>query len=312
MPSEAKLDFLTNLRERCGRLRKLEGSQSLYDVGDGQARLYIRYSKVHDRGRTFYGLRQEDLRALAGHRSLICFIWNGQREPLLVPYSRYEEVFQSVAPASDGQYKAQVYLQDDGTELYVAQAGRFTVEAHIGWGELDRLLHPTTAVPMPMLSHVQVQTILGALGVVRSYDVWIPPANVGELDWSLTEEFGCRTELPARFEPAMQALQEVDVIWLERGSNQLRALYEVEHSTPIYSGLLRLNDVYLAVAAGQPTYAVVADDNRRSAFVRQVNRPTFRASGLSRVCTFLEYRDVFEWYVRATSRQEMMRGQEPS
>jgi hypothetical protein len=309
MPSEAKREFLRNLGQRSPRLRKLEGSQSLYEVGDGGARLYIRYSKVHPDGRTFYGLRQEDLRALAGHRSLICFLWDSQREPLLVPYSQYEEVFHSVAPASDGQYKAQVYLQGEGTELYIAQAGRFTVEAHIGWGELETLLHPSAVLSMPLLSHPQVQTILGALGALKSYDVWIPPADVGGLDWSVAEQFGCRTELPARYEAAMQALQEVDVIWLGRGSSELRALYEVEHSTPIYSALLRLNDVHLATAGGQPTYAVVAEGTKRSAFVRQVNRPTFRASGLSRLCTFLEYRDVFEWYVRATGRQEVTGGQ---
>ncbi len=309
MPSEAKLGFLRKLRQCFPRLRKLQGSQSLYEVGDGAARLYIRYSKVHPDGRTFYGLRQEDLTALAGHRSLICLLWDGQREPLLVPYWQYEEVFHSVAPASDGQYKAQVYLQDEGTELYIAQAGRFTVEAHIGWGQLEKLVHQGAVVSMPVLSHAQVQTILGALGALKSYDVWIPRGDVGGLDWSVAEQFGCRSELPARFEPAMQALQEVDVIWLGRGSNELRALYEVEHSTPIYSGLLRLNDVCLASAGGEPTYAVVAKGTKRSAFVRQVNRPTFRASGLSRLCTFLKYRDVFEWYVRATGRQEVTGGQ---
>jgi len=39
-------------------------------------------------------------------------------------------------------------------------------------------------------------------------------------------------------------LQEVDVIWIPPGSSELKALFEIEHSTAVYSGLLRFNDRY--------------------------------------------------------------------
>ena len=136
MASEIKAHFLKELTERYGPLRKMERSLSLYEMGAGAACVYIRYSKVHSGDRTFYGLREEDLQRLEGKPSLICFLWDGQVEPLLVPLSEYEEVFRSLSPAGDGQYKAQVYLQDDGTELYIAKAGRFNVEytlAGINW-----------------------------------------------------------------------------------------------------------------------------------------------------------------------------------
>ena len=136
MANDIKAAFLKELTTRYGVLRKLDRTQSLYEIGDGAARVYIRYSKVHSRNRTFYGLRKEDLQQLEGHPSLICFLWDNQADPLLVPFPEYEDVFQSVAPAGDGQYKAQVYLQDDGTELYIAKAGRFNVEGHFGWSEL--------------------------------------------------------------------------------------------------------------------------------------------------------------------------------
>ena len=41
-----------------------------------------------------------------------------------------------------------------------------------------------------------------------------------------------------------------------------------------------------------------ANETRRSLFVRQINRPTFQTSGLSDLCTFLEYSNVFTWYRR--------------
>jgi hypothetical protein len=298
MANKTKTAFLRELAERYGSLRKLDRSQSLYEIGDGAARVYIRYSKVHSGARTFYGLREEDLQKLEGHPSIICFLWNGQTEPLLVPFSEYEDVFQSTSPAGDGQYKAQVYLQDDGTELYIAKAGRFNVEGHFGWSELEALVDSASLGTVPDFSHSQMQTLLGAIGAVKGYDIWIPQSDRVKLDWSLTAHFECRDVPPYGFEPVESILQEVDVIWTPRGSSEMKALFEVEHSTPIYSGLLRFNDIHLVAPNLRPRFSIVANDTRRSLFVRQVNRPTFRMSGLSELCTFLEYINVFGWYNR--------------
>jgi len=48
----------------------------------------------------------------------------------------------------------------------------------------------------------------------------------------------------------------------------------------------------------QTRFTIVANDSRRSRFTSQVNRPTFRASQLSELCSFLDYANVFEWYKR--------------
>lgn len=302
MANETKTAFLKELNERYGSLRKLGRSQSLFEIGDGVARIYIRYSKVHSENRTFYGLREEDLQELEGHPSLVCFLWNDQVEPLLVPFSEYEDVFQSTSPAGDGQYKAQVYLQDDGTELYIAKAGRFNVEGHFGWGELEALVDSAKLGTVPEFSHSQMQTFLGAIGAAKSYDIWIPPSDRVKLDWSVADRFGCCDVLPYGFELVKGILQEVDVIWIQRGSSELRALFEVEHSTPIYSGLLRFNDVHLVAPRLHPRFSIVANDTRRSLFVRQLNRPTFQMSGLGKLCTFLEYVNVFGWYNRIKAK----------
>lgn len=298
MANEIKSAFLQELIKRYGSVRKLDRTRSLYEIGDGAARIYIRYSKVHGRNQAFYGLREEDLRKLEGHPSLVCFLWDGQKEPLLVPFSEYEQVFQSTTPAGDGQYKAQVYLQDDGTELYIAKAGRFNVEGHFGWTELEALIDSAKLRAVPEFSHSQVQTLLGAIGAVKGYDVWIPPTDRVKLDWSITNRYDCRDLLPYGFELVNSILQEVDVVWIQRGSTEMRALFEVEHSTPIYSGLLRFNDIHLTAPGLRPRFSIVANDVRRDLFVRQLNRPTFRTSGLSDLCTFLEYVNVFGWYDR--------------
>jgi hypothetical protein len=226
-------------------------------------------------------------------------LWDGQSAPLLVPFSEYESVFQTTAPAGDGQYKAQVYPQENGTELYIAKAGRFNVESNLGWEALVALVDSSRLRQIPELSHAQIQTLLGGIGASKDHDIWIPPNDRGSLDWTLTPRFEVRDSLPQGFEKAENVLQEIDVIWTRRGSNEIGALFEVEHSTSVYSGLLRFNDIHLISPNARPRFSIVANENRRDVFVRQVNRPTFQASGLTALCNFLDYRDVFLWHTRS-------------
>lgn len=298
MTADVKALFLATLTAQFGVPRKLPHSQSLFELGKGEARVYVRYSKVHPGGRTFFGLRQDDLRQLEGRASVICFLWDGQVEPLVVPFHEYEEVFNLVAPASDGQYKAQVYVGGEGLELYIAKAGRFSVEGRLGWSSLSDLVDRSRLVVTPELSHSQVQTLLGSIGATKGFDVWVPASDRGTLDWAMANRFQCRDVLPAGYESIKGVLQEIDVVWIGHGSNQPAAFFEVEHSTPIYSALLRFNDVHLTAPNLGARFSVVANDARHSLFVRQLARPTFQTSGLSALCTFFEYVDVFAWHRR--------------
>jgi hypothetical protein len=290
-----RAEFLHEIEARFGSISKLPGTQSLYELGNGLCRVYIRYSKVHSRAQTFFGLRREDLRQLEGRSAFIAFLWDSQTEPLLVPFAEFEEVFAEAQPASDGQYKVQVYPRDDAAILYVAKAGRFNVESYFGWAQIEDAMSGFR--PHPALSHTQVQTLLGGIGSAKQYDVWIPPHDRPALDWSLTPRFELADRLPPAFQAVEAILQEIDVVWIRRGSTGLAALYEVEYSTPIYSGLLRLNDVRLSNPAID-RLTIVSNEPRRSAFVRQLNRPTFQISSLSSVCTFLEYSEVYDWHRR--------------
>ncbi len=304
MQGDFKKSFLENLARRFGAVRKLGDSQSLYEIGGGSARIYIRYSKLHDGQKTFYGLRDADLRLLEGLPSVICFLWEGQPAPLLIPYADYEQVFQSIAPAGDGQFKAHVYPQETGTDLYIANAGRFNVDDHFGWPTLEDLLARSQHENVPILSHSQVQTLLGAIGTTKGFDVWVPTVDRGKLDWGVTRSFACCDLLPFGFDSVKNILGEIDVIWINRDSGRLSALFEVEHSTPVYSGLLRFNDIHLTVPTLRPRFSIVANDARRDVFATQVSRPTFKKSGLTEICSFLEYMNVFGWYKRVAKNEK--------
>lgn len=295
---DLKSAALTELEHRFGPATKLPGSSSLFEFSSASAfRVYFRYSKDHGR-KTFYGLRQTDLRQLEGFSAVICFLWDAQSEPLFVPFNEYEEVFREASLASDGQYKVQVYPGDDAIELFVAKVGRFNVDAHLGWESLNRIVTDTPSDPIPSLTHGQVQTILGAIGTAKGCDVWIPPNNRLGLDASFRGNVRLREQLPPSLTSISHALSEIDAIWLDHGSGNLRSLFEVEHSTPIYSGLLRFNDFCLTAPTSDAQFTVVSNEERRALFVRQVHRPTFIASGLHEKCTFLPYSDVYRWFQR--------------
>jgi len=298
MVNSTKTTFIQKLEQRYGKLHKFDRSLSLYELQKGATRIYIRYSKVHARGRTFYGLRKEDLQKLEGYPSIICFIWEGQDDPLCVPFSDYEDVFHSVAPAGDGQYKVQVFIQDDGNEFYIANAGRFNVEGYMGWGPIDALIDKSDIPRIPELSHSQVQTLLGSIGKLKGYEIWVPPSDRRRLDWAITDRFDLHSVLPPYCDRISDIISEIDVLWFQRGAGKLRALFEVEHSTGIYPGLLRFNDVLLTLEKHRPAFRIVSNDKRRSLFVRQLGRPTFRSSGLGEYCSFLEYDNVYSWHKR--------------
>ena len=297
MANPVKTIFLEELSKRFGKPKQLSGSLSLFEIGDGLARIYVRYSKVHPGNRSFYGLRKEDLKQLEGFNSLICFLWDSQTEPVFVPFSDFEDIFSSLTPASDGQFKCQIY-HDDGLELYIANAGRFSIEGFYGWGKIDGLLEKNKITIMPDFTHSQIQTFIGSIGTTKGYDVWIPANDRNRLDWTLAHKFPSRDELPSRYRPIDEVVRGIDVVWLQRGSTEMRAMFEVEHSTQIYSALLRFNDLHLMEPNMKPKFSIVANDVRRALFLRQINRPTFKLSGLGEVCNFLEYKDVYSWFNR--------------
>lgn len=296
MSNPYKSQVLDSLRSRFGEVRKVMGSESLFVVGSGYALIYFRYSKVFPGGRTFFGLREMDLRRLEGHNSYLCFLLGDGSSPLFIPYSDFEEIFHGAEPAADGQYKVQLY-KDDTLQLYIARRGRFNVEGYVGMHALERTVGPESITRANSLSHSQVQTLLAGLGHLKGYDVWVPDSDAGRLDWSLTRRFQLRPSIPAGFEAVREIISCVDVVWVASGRNTVEGLYEVEHSTPVYSGLLRFNDILLTDPR-LSRFSIVSNDTRRSLFSRQLFRPTFRKSGLAELCSFLEYANVIEWHQR--------------
>ena len=135
------------------------------------------------------------------------------------------------------------------------------------------------------------------IGHLKRYEVYVPECDAGRLDWTLTERFALRGSAPSGFEQARGILSEIDVIWVARGGEAIEGLFEVEHTTTVYSGLLRFNDIHLTDPKVS-RFSIVSHDSRRGLFARQLFRPTFRKSGLAELTSFPEYSNVVDWHMR--------------
>lgn len=294
--TDVRRGFMAGIQRRFGRVRHLVPSRSLLEIPGTDVRLYLRYSKRYpEREMTFYGLRQKDLHELEGYHSFICLLWDGQAEPLILPFAEYEDVFRSIEPGDDGQYKAHVFVRDSGVDLAINRVGRFGVEAHFGWTELEAAVTTTPEADLRSLGHPEVQALLAEIGTAKDYDIWVPQNDRQRIITACSP----RERLAVPDTGLRSSLEFLDVIWLARGSGEPRALFEVEHSTSMYSGLLRLNDIHLLLDRRRDVrFTIVAEETRRSEYARQLNRPTFQASSLSETCSFLDYSNVFHWHKR--------------
>jgi hypothetical protein len=300
MANTHRTQILNLLRQRFGEFHKLGDGNSLFAIGEDAARIYLRYSKLHVRGRNrmaFFGLRDVDLRQLEGHNSFICLFLDDDSPPLFVPYADFEEVFRTAQVASDGQYKVYLFSQQDALEMAIPRVGRFNVEGYVGYEALERSLDAKRLRDARDLTHSQVQTLLAGIGYMKGYSPWVPENDIGRLDWSLTDRFNLCRNIPPGFDDVKDIISGIDVLWLVPGSNTLEGLFEVEHSTPVFSGLLRFNDVLLTHPQVN-RFSIVSNDPRRALFSRQVSRPTFRQSRLAEFVSFLEYANVFDWHAR--------------
>ena len=126
--------------------------------------------------------------------------------------------------------------------------------------------------------HTRIQHLLIGVGLALGLEV-----HVARNDRHRTcdgESFAMLTipGLPPRDWPreVMETVSLIDVIWLKPGSGELVAAFEVEKSTSIYSGILRLEDLSRSIPSCVCDLYIVAPDRREKEVMAQLRRPAFR------------------------------------
>ncbi|TVZ27173.1 type II restriction enzyme [Gillisia sp. Hel_I_86] len=84
-------------------------------------------------------------------------------------------------------------------------------------------------------------------------------------------------ELPCDKE-TQTTIKLIDVLWFEKGTNNIVGAFEVEKSTSIYSGILRLSDLYFSISDGDEVFYIIIPNNREKEVVHQLNRPVIKNS----------------------------------
>jgi type II restriction enzyme len=79
---------------------------------------------------------------------------------------------------------------------------------------------------------------------------------------------------------AFKTITLIDAIWFERNSNKITCAFEVEKSTSIYSGILRLTDLYYSLPDISPSLYLVIPDKREKEVILQLQRPSIKNSDI--------------------------------
>lgn len=124
--------------------------------------------------------------------------------------------------------------------------------------------------------HTEIQWHLLKLGADMGFDLWVA-RNDRNKSWDgkkFAEIQRLKQDLPLQFDEATnKTIELIDVLWLK--GNAIVAAFEIESTTSIYSGLLRMSDlVAMQPNLNIPLY-LVAPDDRREKVINEVNRPTF-------------------------------------
>jgi hypothetical protein len=144
--------------------------------------------------------------------------------------------------------------------------------------------------PTYTTDHVMMQYHLLTLGSDMGLDVWVARNDRSKIYKGKTLGSLPRMvqELPAQFNDATQrTIELIDILWLK--GNSIIAAFEVESTTSIYSGLLRMSDLLALQPNLNIKLYLVAADERRNKVKQEILRPTFELTQkpLSKVCGFV-------------------------
>lgn len=145
--------------------------------------------------------------------------------------------------------------------------------------------------------HTEIQYHLLKLGADMGLDVWVARNDLsrtwnGEVLGRMPRIIGV---LPTQFNEATnRTIELIDVLWLK--GNSIVAAFEVECTTAVYSGLLRMSDLLALQPNLDINLYIVAPDERRDKVEQEILRPTFalRDRPLPEVCGFLPFSTFME------------------
>jgi hypothetical protein len=143
----------------------------------------------------------------------------------------------------------------------------------------------------------RVQALIAQIGAQMGLSIWIPRADRGGVlkEWKDGGQ-NLLERLPLNYDDTtLRTIEQIDVLWL-RGRSILRA-FEVEHTTSVYSGILRMADLLALQPNMDIKLHIVAPEAKREKVFQEIRRPVFsllEKGPLAESCTYLSYDSLRE------------------
>jgi hypothetical protein len=143
----------------------------------------------------------------------------------------------------------------------------------------------------------QIQAVVADIGSRMSMQIWIPRADRSSVlaQWK-GDHPPLLERLPLNYdETTLKTIEQIDVLWLKGRS--IRRAFEVEHTTSVYSGILRMADLLALQPNMDIKLHIVAPVARREKVLQELRRPVFsllERGPLSEACTSLSYDSIRE------------------
>jgi hypothetical protein len=165
-------------------------------------------------------------------------------------------------------------------------------------GQIGDTASPGRSSDAETRQSIQIQAPIAEIGAQMGFHIWVPGADrvkVMEIV-STNAKRKFLDALPLNYDHnTLDTIRQIDVLWL-KGRSMARA-FEVEHTTAIYSGILRMADLLALQPNMQIRLHIVAPVERRDKVLREIKRPVFSLldnGPLYNRCTFLSYDAVRE------------------
>jgi len=143
----------------------------------------------------------------------------------------------------------------------------------------------------------KMQALIAQIGARMGMEIWLPKADRGNVlkEWK-PDNSELLERLPLNYDDVtLRTIEQIDVIWLKRRS--IVRAFEVEHTTSVYSGILRMADLLSLQPNMDIKLHIVAPDSRREKVFQEIRRPVFSLldrGPLAESCTFLSYASLQE------------------
>lgn len=127
--------------------------------------------------------------------------------------------------------------------------------------------------------HTEMQYHLLKIGHSLGYDVITASNDKSKSFNGNNFSFLCLPKFPEMIadKDTAATIKLIDVLWYEKGTNNVIAAFEVEKSTSIYSGILRLTDLSYSIADGDEIFYLIVPDKREKDVCLQLCRPAIKS-----------------------------------